>query len=438
MNVIKRFLLSRSTVLTLLLLIFAAVAIRYFVPQRFNLAEREYQQFLEDNSSLVPFVEFLGLDHIYTTPWFAVLIFLFLLSLILSTFDQVRSQIKQTFGELLFPEGKGISASVSEAEFQVIVRKKGYRRTGKNRFIKYPWGHWGNVLFHAGMVIVIASAFIMLLTEQRGLIHLGEGETFTPGQPWLAEENGIMAGEYVLPEPIRLDRFSAEFYASDRVRQLTSQLSFLDPMGRATRFSLAINETLDYRGLRFYQKQEFGSSFYLEFSGEGMRRNAMVFSLGYPFRRDMPLSKDFAMDDLPYIINLQYYTDAEKDSMSGNNPLLIMKLHEKGDSAEKGVELAEVMLTKGNKGTLGPYDVKFVGVAKWTGIIVTRNISLPGIFAGFSIIILGVCLIYFFPPREFIIQAEGGMMKISWRAVRFEELFIDEYEELKKQFGVKA
>ena len=156
MKVFKRFFLSRKTILALIVLILAAIVIGYLFPQRFATAPSVMDEWKDAHPFRVPWVERLGLDHVYSTPWFAALLFVFLLSLGISTYEQIKISTKKTFGGLP-AGGESFRIIADEDELISAIKTQGYFRAAKNeegyRFVKRPWGYWGNVLLHIGIVI---------------------------------------------------------------------------------------------------------------------------------------------------------------------------------------------------------------------------------------------------------------------------------------------
>lgn len=429
---LKRFFLSRKTIMALIILILAAIIIAYIFPQRFATPSSELERWQETNPFWVPWVERLGLDHVYSTTWFAALLFVFLFCLGISTYEQIKISIKKTFGGIS-AGGEGFRIVADENELISAIKMQGYFRAAKNeegyRFIKHPWGYWGNVLLHVGIVLTIASSLLIVLTQKRGVLNLVEDEINIPGAPWAAEENGLTAGKFVLPEAVRLDKVIAEFWETDDLKQLTSAISFIDPQGRINKYTLAINQTIDYRGLRIYQSHNFGDAFFVKFVDLEGRRKGAILQIQNPSKRDGASYGNFHLEGMPYLLKAKYFADAEKMSMNSANPLLVLRF------VDKGKVMGEINLRKGESGKIGPYTASFLGSSKWAGIIFVDITGMPGIFLGFFIIIAGSALTYFMPPREFFVRREGSEFSLAWKAARFESFYKEEFESVLKDIG---
>lgn len=431
---IKRFFLSRKTILFLILLILAAIIIAYIFPQRFITPQAQMERWRNYHPEWVPWVEKLGLDHVYSTPWFAVLLLVFSLTLIISTFEQIKVSIKKTFGHVVTSGGKNFKVNATEEEIKTAIKRLGYFQIIRNqaalRFVKHPWGYWGNVLLHLGIVLVIASSLIIVLTEKRGLLHLLEGELYTPGTPWLVEYNGILAGRFIMPEAVRLDNVFTEFWETDDLKQLITTISFSNPQGRTKRYNLAVNQTVSYRGIRVYQDHNFGDAFFVTLTDREGRNTGLILQIKNPDKKDKASFGIFQSEEIPYLLKAEYFADADKKSMLSANPLLIMRL------VDRDMVIGKVSLKNGESGQLGPYTATVVGVTRWAGMIFVDITGMPGIFLGFFIIIIGGGLTYFMPPREFYLKKEDGGFSITWKATRFEGFYKGEYEKVSSASGV--
>ncbi len=434
MKKIKSFLLSRKSILVQILLILAVVFAGYGLPQRVSTSPLNIGKWRDAHPALVPWVDRLGLDHIYTTSWFAVLLCVFLLTLIISSYDQIATAFRKIFRDV-FTDQKGITLHVSEEELISLIKKKGYLFVGKQdtikRFVKHPWGYWGNVLMHLGFVLIIASSLIVLLLQNRSLLQLVEEEIYFPGNPWAVEEKGLLAKDFILPEAIRLEKVTFDFYESDKPKSLSTAISFIDPQGRFKKYSVGINQIVKFKGVRIYQSNSFGHAFFVEFTDKDGKTEKIILNIDHPLRRDRPSYKDFEFEGIPYSIRAHYYVDADKKSMHSNNPLLNILIIDK----EKSVK--EVSLKIGESHKLGPYTARLVYVSRWSELIFVKDPGMSGIFAGSIIIIIGVMFTYFMPPREFLVRNEYNELSLVWRPSKFEEFYENEFKDILSAFAGK-
>ncbi len=126
---------------------------------------------------------------------------------------------------------------------------------------------------------------------------------------------------------------------------------------------------------------------------------------------------------------MKFYGDSERRSVDGSNPLFVMRLMDDGKVA------AELPLKVGETGRFGDYTAQLVKVERWGGLIFIDTTGMAGIFLGFFIVCLGGSLSYFCPPRECSVTSTGNGCRIAWRATRFERLYRDEFDELRRLAG---
>lgn len=430
MSAIKNFIISRKTVIFLIISILSAVVTSFVFPQRFITPPIKMDNWLVAHPYLGSLMNYLGLDHLYTTAWFALIIGLFTLSLAVSCYDQFMVAYGKTFG---MPAGTGKAAfdldRISDERLDKILRGHGYLSVFRNpelsRFVKNPWGYWGKFLLHGGMVLVIAASLLILLTQKKGTMYLYEGESHATGDKWLVEEKGLLVDSLHLPMTVRLEEVKPEYWENDDLKLLSTKVVFVRSDGKESGHKLAINQTRIFDGLKVYQSPEHGAAFFLEFYDDKGTRQGVILQIPHPQRRDVAGYQDFKFDWLPYTLKTKYFADSEKRSMDSVSPQLILRL-------VTGTRIAgELSLKPEETGALGEYKVKLVSVKKWAGIIFVDISGMAGIFAGFFIIILGGGLIYFTPPREIVVRtAESGRL-LFWRATNFVECYEEEIAEIK-------
>ena len=428
---LKRFFLSRKTVITLILLMLGAILLGFSFPQRFLTPPADLDKWQIANPTLAKLSRALALDHVYTSPWFVVLLMFFLVSLCFSTWEQFRLALRKSREG--GAGGESFETSAGAAELAEGLRSLGYLkvgvRDGATRFVRHPWGYWGNFLLHLGIAISIASSLVILLYEKRAMVDLLEGEIYQPGGEWTREERGLLAGRLVLPEVVRLDRVVPEFYRNDNLRQLTTDFSFIDVSGRRVPLSIHINKSVRYKGLRIFQGKSHGRAFFVKFTGRSGEEHGEIFHLDQTPDRNTASYKNFVLPWFPHELKTKYYGDAERRSLDGNNPLFVMRLMDNGKVA------AELPLKVGESGRFGDYMAQLVKVERWGGLIFIDTTGMAGIFLGFFIICLGGALNYFCPPRECSLTFTGNGCRLAWRATRFERLYRDEFDELRRLAG---
>ncbi|MHB9138617.1 MAG: cytochrome c biogenesis protein ResB [Victivallaceae bacterium] len=438
MKDITHFFLSRSTILVLIILLLSTMLLASFIPQVSLMTPVGHAMWRADYPQLAPLAEQLGLTHIYTDPVFAVILLLFVLSLVFSCREQIRLAIRSTFGNADRTTGENIVTKQSISEIINLLSARGYRcihRSAVVRMVRNPWGYWGNVLFHVGVLVVIVSSLWIAVTQQRGMINLAEGEVFRPGQKWLTTERGMLAKPFLLDQGVRIDKLSYEFLPNYAVKKIASTLTFFDDVTPIASRSVMVNQPLNYEGLRIYQGAEFGHAFYITVTMPDGKKNVVELQLKHPDRPELASYEDYrgklGKGD---VVRVKYFVDSKKSSFDREDPLLVLRIEKSGSV------LGQVSLMPGQEGTVAGYGFRLEQVGKWSNLIFVKLNGIPGVFIGFFIICLGGVLHYFTPPREASIYTlpEGGA-RIVWRATRFAGFYLEEFKCLEAQLsGEKA
>lgn len=435
MNRIRQFLISRTTILTLIILASGTMLLGSFIPQSFLLTPRGAAKWHADYPALAALAERLGLQHIYIHPFFACIMLLAVGSLLFSCIEQFRLSRRRTFGAEC-PGGKGEEFKTAADPEHVTgwLRRRGYLTVASGekgvRLCRQPWGYWGNSLLHTGMLIVIASSLWIALTQQRGMLHLAVGESFHPGEQWLSTEKGLLARDFVLDSPVRLEGVSYEFWPTYGVKNVASLLAFQDTQNDGQPHAVGVNNILNYQGLSIYQAVEFGHAFYVEVVDPAGVEHTYQLLLTHPEKPDRPSYGDYPnMLGPGKLLRAKYFVDPEKRSFALENPQLVLRVDENGS------QLGQLPLSSGGEGAIGRYHFRLIKIDKWSGLIFVRLFGIPGVFFGFFTIIIGSILNYFTPPRDVLVRSvPGGGTEVSWRAAKFSEFYLDEFAHLRSEF----
>lgn len=426
-----RLLLSRRTVLALIAVLTAAMGISFAIPQRFATEPVVIHTWNEAHPWLGRVARAAGLDHVFTSLWFALFLLLFLGAVGVSLKQQVKAARQRPYR---VPPGTGPWQSLGclLPEAVASARKAGFRKiaetAGTVRMVKHPAGYWGNVLLHAGFVLAIGSSLTVLCTQQRALLRIEEGETLSRPAPWSSEEHGIFAEPFELPGTLRLDALKTEFWETDDLKKLESELTLVRNDREVERVRIGINEARWFGSTRVFQTGQAGHNFRLLFEDKAGNHTEQAFSFLLPARRDLASYNDFQLDWIPFLVRGKYFADVEKRSMEGD-PLLVLRLYE-------GNQLhGEVSLTSGTAGTLGPYRVTVVSTARWGALSFFDAWGMPGIFAAFAVISLGGLLHYFVVPREVLLRELAGHCEFRYEVARFREFYEEERASLVARLG---
>jgi cytochrome c biogenesis protein ResB len=320
-----------------------------------------------------------------------------------------------------------LADGVSGDALRSVARSHGYHLLkntpdGQLKFVRNPWGYFGNLLLHVGITVVIVLSLYAALTARQAALILVEGQEHRSGAPWTQSQYGVYAKPLVLPGTIRLDRVAIRYDAKQQPLEVSSELSITDADGAVEKVSAAINRILTYRGLRIYHAAQYGNAFDVTFTGRDGVVHRETVAAHHPLSPSEPgYSDEFGVAWATQLLSAKYYTDAARRTADDGNPELVLRM------TEQGRETGRVTLGKGASGMLGEFRVQLVGVSRWAKLMVVDGHGISLIFSGFAIIMLGGLLQYLLPPRELIAFIHPhGRYTVFWRAPLFRSFYLDE------------
>lgn len=430
MNKIKQFITARRVSLGLILLLAGLMYLSTIIPQIIDSSPDKIEAWRRGHAGLLWLVDVFNLHSIYSQPWFAAAILFAALALGISSYDQLKI-VQKKLSSTGTASADEVAAGITEQCLRSVARSHRYRilQSGTDwqlKFVRNPWGYFGNLLLHIGMTLVITVSLFVALTARQGALILVEGEQRDSSQTWNVSENGLFASPMKLPGAIRLDRVRVRFDNKHQPVEVKSEISITDKSGRVDSLTAPINRILRYRGMRIYHATRYGNAFAVTFTDKTGAVHAETIAAQQPVSlTEAGYSDEFGVSWSPYLLSAKYYADADKKSMTSTNPELVLRFTQ-GDR-----EIARTTLTKGVSGMLGGYRVQLNDVGRWSKLIIVDTTGMPLIFAGFAIIMLGGLLQYLTPPRELIaVRQQDGHYMVYWKAAAFRDFFVDERDEV--------
>ena len=430
---LPKFLTARSTVIALFTAISVALLVASSVPQRAGLGGTTPEWVGKLPASLHFLTSLLGLDNIVGSSWFAILVTLFWLSLVISTVSQysATSALVHHIPPPALSQGS-ILLDITPSAFAELAHGSGYRSAGSadgvHRYVKNRVGYWGNFLLHIGLVTAVFFSLVYVLTQHRVLIRLTGQEITRLADGNVKELHGVLPLRQTLPYSVVLKGLQPRFWANDKLEYLSSELYFTDqPGGEPQRVDIAVSDKSQYGQYIVYQANAYGRAFDLEFEtlrGEIYRERLY---LPYPPKRDVAGYGEIGITGTDFLLKGKFFADAEHKSMKPNFSPLTLRLF-------RGKELqGEATLTAGGMARMGPLAVRLAQSEWWTDILLDGTRGTSGIFAGFALILAGVLSSYCLVPREIIVRESDGKVYVHHIARRFAQFYREEFDEIIKK-----
>jgi hypothetical protein len=419
-----RALLSRRVAVALIFVLMSLVALGYVIPRQ---GTARAERFALESPELASLLATLGLDDIFGSAVFAVVLALVLIAATAAMVHQARIVWRRTFRHAVPRSEATFITDRPPAEVAAALRSHRYLPAGTvlghGRYLRQPWGLWGGLLLHVGLVVALGAGVLVIGTERRAVADLAVGEVLEPEGMWLYEAGGRLSSPLVLDAPLALESVDPTFWPNDEPRQISSVLVFFEDAVEET-VTIEVNRPVRRDGLVYYQDQAVGHTFLLEVAQDGVVDRVRV-DVPWPPDRATPSYADVALES-GGVLQLRSSVDDSAAGMTGA-PAVVVR-HALGEERS-----AAGTLTVGVPIVVGPVSVTLADTLQWSRIIVVRNHGIGVLFAGFFMIFFGSALIYMTAPREVYVDGSGADTVVIWRAFRFRESVIEEYETLRQE-----
>lgn len=383
----------------------AASVVGTILPQK--LTEMELQR--QYGPTMVRLVEFLGLNDLYHTGWFQMLLLLLCLNLIVCTLERLPKTFKriQHHDDQISPEkllkfscSSEIVAKLPRDEAEALISKVVSNEFASPRKLENPNGYsavaekgrWSPLMVyvvHVGVLVVLLGALSGSIFGFKGMMNLAEGETSAEVIPADGHQ------PIHLPFDIRCDKFQVSFYDTGAPKEFKSDLAIIESGKDVLKESIRVNDPLTYKGVTFYQAS-YGTILKQAEVELTDHDSGKVFKLTLPFREPttIPGTKD-------RVTIVDYQQD-----LARFGPALGITVQKEGQSEPSGSWiLVKVPEFHGNR--IQNYQIK-VGkteLTNYTGLQVKRDPGVLLVWLGFIAMLIGTGLTFYTSHRRLWIWA---------------------------------
>jgi len=352
---IKRILTSPKIVVSLIITTLAASFAGVLIPQSAFRSAQYFENWKADSPFTYALVDLFGLNRVFSSPLFLVLVLLLTLLLCYSVYLQ---------GSVLVKKQK------------INVRK------------------WGRFLFHVGLLVVLLASMYTLAFQKRGFVQIIESDTYVGDEKsLLAKEVGVFAKGFVPGFRIRLDRFEHSYWEDGSIKELKSLITVSENNSDET-VTLAINKTISVKGVKLYQARSYGYTLSFLFKRKNEEKFYTHFNIVTPPKLEKPYD---GVSDIPstgYILRMKFYPDVTKQSFYLNRPALRLTI-------ERGSETRSGMVYPGQTLALPQGEqLIWTAIRPWSGIRLVESRGTPVVFFGFALLIAGLIVLYLIPQNR--------------------------------------
>nr|WP_235927132.1 cytochrome c biogenesis protein ResB [Mammaliicoccus sciuri] len=445
---IWNFFASIKTGVTLLVLTVIAASIgtifpqEYFIPMNVNPEQYYYEHY----GSLGLLYYKLGFHNLYSSWWFLILLGLVAFSIITSSIDRgipLHKSLKnqRTKKHSSFYKRQRLNShsddQVNLDEISQSFKDKRYKVKQDGNHILLEKGRlsrYGPYINHTGLIILLFGAMLRFLPGfyLDDMVYVKEGETKpVPGtdRGYYIKNNDFIYEEYDQksqsnsnPESIdpSLNKI-AKNYETKATLYKNSQEEVIGSdanLKEVASGSIKVNHPLKYDHLQFYQSS-FDNSLLKDMTFNLKTKDGKALGKPFTVNLESPKKTYKITDDLTVKLR-SYAPDYEKiengvlatKSPNPNNPAFVFEVTDKSKQSEFSfLRIKESQdISKDNK-----YDVKFANATnQWATVLaVKKDLTLPILFTGFVIFLLGLAVGSYINHRRIWINTDNGEFNIA-------------------------
>ncbi len=277
------------------------------------------------------------------------------------------------------------------------------------------WGLAGLPLLHAGVIVIIAAAYINSSDRLGAHFELAAGEVLAGAKGKLLLEQGSRQPDGDMGFRLRLDALQVEM-ENGHYRELQAKVSLQQAGGPLRHETLWVNHPLRVGPYQIFLDKNVGQTAQFErILPDGQRRSLLInFKVAREFwGTNKPLTRDETMlfEETPVLFRMIL--------TPGNEPRLRLQAEHRGNPVFDGI------LAPGETADLGVYKLVFIGTLPWAGLYLSSDQALPWVFAGFILALAGFALHLLFRPRRLRLRRDGDgwrleawVMRDDWRFER--------------------
>lgn len=373
----------------------AASVIGTLLPQGAELHEMEGSF----SPGMISFIETLGLNNLYHSSWFRMLLMLLCVNLLVCTVDRLPKTIKLIRRqEDQFDSGKlskyGTSAlmvtKVSPREAQPLLQSAVSETFGSLRDLgssgRYcgviEKGRWSRLVVygvHASVLLVVLGALLGSIVGFKGSMNIPEGEASSEVELTAGAHN-----HFTLPFQIKCEKFQVSFYDTGAPKEFKSDLAVIDNGKEMLKQSIVVNDPMTYDGVTFYQAS-YGSMLKQAELELKDRTSGKSETINLPLNEVLPIP---GTDDQIRISDFQ-------DNLMGFGPALGIVIGKQGKQPNGSWVLAEKPDFHGNR--IQNYQIRVRNLSKinYTGLQVKRDPGVWVVYLGFTLMLLGIGLTFY-------------------------------------------
>jgi cytochrome c biogenesis protein len=436
-----KFFSSVRLAIVLIILITLASVLGTFIPQGRSAAE-----YAARYGSLAGLFTTLQLTRLYSSAWYLALLILFALNLVVCTVVRFGSKWRRAFGPARAADPQALMAMKIKGRFRLPlplaaakVKTIAALRAARFRVTETPadgrtvllarkrrLGLFGSDVVHLGLLVILAGGFASGFGGRRAEIGLLEGETAEVPQAAFR---------------VRLDKFETEYYPKGGVKDWKSTVTVVENGAPVLTRVVEVNHPLTYRGVSFYQASYGWDWQKSSFDLEVRKRADASFSKSVSLK----LGERAAVDDagITQVAVRQFVPDfvlgeggkVQSRSQEARNPAALVEAWKGEERIFSGWVFARYPdFGPGHPEGKSPFAfvLKRYEAAPFSVLEAAKDPGVNFIWLGSLLVVAGLFLAFYWPPREItaVLEEAQGKVEVTagGHAVKGREAFASEFE----------
>jgi cytochrome c biogenesis protein len=388
----------------------------------------------------------LGLHNLYSSWWFIALLLGIGISLVICSIDRViplyralkKQRVKrdrkflkiQRVSTEIDLEGKDPDDLVASLE-KSLARKRYKVRREVNALLgeKARFSRWGPYVNHIGLILFLAGCLMRLIPgfylDQ--FVWVREGQTVPVPETNYYVKNVQFTKEYYqdneFPEKLDLDGVVVKKYLTQAVlyENQNAGIPGAEPkLTEVQKANIEVNHPLDHDGLLLYQSGEQENQ--LQALNMKLVDTKTKSQLGTVKLDLFSPPDEIKVNDKVQVQVLQYFPDFALDenkrpitkTKDPNNPAFIVNtISPETPQGEKQWIFLGHTLTADQKAPKVTYEFAKPDLVDMTGLMVRKDNSIPVIFFGAGVSMVGLIMGFYWQHRRIWFQVEGGKLYVA-------------------------
>lgn len=384
-----------------------------------------------------------ALNRVFSSWWFLLISFLFLINLFACTCEQVtkawriwkKRKAELPAGSLqdkviINVTGEVLEKACLQQGFKVVNKEVGISVLSKGSL-----GIWSSSLVHLGLIIVVLGGLISAGFKMVGYMTVMEGEIRREAG---AEYEYLSAASFFnvfghTGYGIGLDRQQRILDKTGRVEYTVSEITLYKGDRPVIKKPVESGKPLIYNGLSL---NEYNAGFapLVTITGSGDREiyKGFLFMDTVPGSPDTSYQrKNFTVPGTAFELNTRFYPDMViKDDKIAIRKFALGNPGMEISITQKGKEIAKGVVTKGEKLSFAGNKLYFDEVKHWAGLEIVIDPGANILFAGLGIVVIGMLFLYLWNYRKLQVRFAPGPMgnnlEISLYCLKNKVMFIEE------------